>query len=399
MIDEWFQQFRESRFFVPSIILTVGVLISTGLYLSAPEPETREVKPPTILVDAFRVNKAPLTMTVETQGEVFAKTRTNLVSEVSGVVTDLDERFVAGGAFSKGDVFVMIDDRNYTAEVERAKASIASAKTSLAEEEGLARYAIYDWQKSNVTSEPSELALRTPQIEEAKAQLEFSYAELKRKEGDLARTRVVAIYDGLVEERQVDVGQYVTPGTPLGIVFAVDIVEVRLPIPLHEVDFLNLPDAFDLNKADLAVSLQTITRNTEARWPARLVRTEAVMDRKNRVLYAIAEVKDPYRGYEHPLRVGSYVRATISGREFADVAKIPRAAVRPGNKIWIVNGESQLEMRTIEPIRADEYYLYVTDGINDGDIVSITPLENPLPGMQVRFVLQNAREFVSASDG
>ncbi len=389
MIQDFLQDLRESRFFIPAIILMVGVVISAGLYLSAPEPETREVVAPTILVDAYRITKSPLTMTVDALGEVIAKTRTTLVSEVSGVITDLNENFVAGGSFQRGDLLVQMEDRNYTAEVERAKANIASAKTKLAEEEGLARYAIHDWEKSKVTAEPTDLALRKPQIAEAQAQLQFSYAELERKQGDLERTRVIAVYDGLVEERKVDVGQYVGIGTEMGVVFATDVVEVRLPIPLHEVDFLDLPDSFSDTTERLPVTLRTISRATEVTWPGEVVRTEAVMDRRNRVLYAIAEVIDPYRGYEEPLRVGSYVRATISGKSFDNVARIPRAAVRPGNKVWVVNSESQLEMRVVEPIRTDEYYLYVTDGIEHNDIVSVTALENPLPGMTVKFVLQN----------
>jgi multidrug resistance efflux pump len=65
-----------------------------------------------------------LTTQVETEGEVFARTRTTLVSEVSGVITSISENFVAGGAFSAGDTLVTIDDRNYVAEVERAKAGL-----------------------------------------------------------------------------------------------------------------------------------------------------------------------------------------------------------------------------------------------------------------------------------
>ena len=139
MMDEWITRLRESRFFVPFMILVASGIISVALFLSAPEPETREVVAPVILVDAFRVNKSSLTMTVETQGEVLARTRTTLVSEVSGVITDLADSFVAGGYFSKGDLLIKIDGRNYTSEVARARANISSGKRKLAEEEGLGK--------------------------------------------------------------------------------------------------------------------------------------------------------------------------------------------------------------------------------------------------------------------
>ncbi|MCZ6503759.1 MAG: efflux RND transporter periplasmic adaptor subunit [Gammaproteobacteria bacterium] len=396
----WYRSFLGSKFLTPAIILIGGALVSVALFLSAPEPEKREAKSPVILVDAFRITKAPLTMTVQSQGEVLARTRTTLVSEVSGVVLQLNEIFVAGGVFTAGEVLIVIDDRHYIADLERAKANVASARTRLAEEKGLAEYAIFDWKNSRMAKkgEPSALARREPQILEAKAKLDSALAELKRKRGDLERTRVVAVYDGMVEERKVDVGQYVTPGTPLGVVFSTDIAEVRLPIPLHDLDFLNLPDGIRNKDHRVPVELSAIGRDQVYRWFGEIVRTEAVMDRKNRVLYAIAEVKDPYTGFRSPLRIGSYVNAVISGRQFDNIARIPRAAVRPGNKIWIVNKKSQLEMRLINPVRADERFLYVDSGVVNDEIISITPLENPLPGTEVRFQLTGGLQL-STSDG
>ena len=389
MIKGWHRNFMDSKFLMPAIILTVGIAISIVLYLSTPEPEKREAKAPVILVDAFRVSKSPLIMTVKSQGEVLARTRTTIVSEVSGVISELNKAFIAGGAFKAGEVLIVIDDRHYIADLEGAKANVASARTRLAEEKGLADYAILDWKNSAMAKnrEPSDLALRAPQIAEAKAKLESALADRNRKEGDLERTRVVAVYDGMVEERKVDLGQYVTPGTQLGIVFSIDIAEVRLPIPLHDLEFLDLPDGIKNNQLRVPVALSTVGRNKVYHWAGEIVRTEAVMDRKNRVLYAIAEVKDPYTGFESPLRVGSYVSAVISGRQFDDIARIPRAGVRPGNKIWIVNKKSQLELRLINPVRADELFLYVGSGVANDEIISITPLENPLPGTEVRFQL------------
>ena len=132
MIKGLYKNFMNSNFLMPAIILTVGIVVSIVLYLSTPEPEKREAKTPVILVDAFRVSKSPLTMTVRSQGEVLARTRTTLVSEVSGVVSELNEAFIAGGAFKAGELLIVVDDRHYIADLEGAKASVASARTRLA---------------------------------------------------------------------------------------------------------------------------------------------------------------------------------------------------------------------------------------------------------------------------
>jgi RND family efflux transporter MFP subunit len=385
----WIARLRATRFFLPFMIVLAGGAVAYGLSLMSSTAIVEEPVAQIISVDAVRLVLSPLTMTVETQGEVVAKTRTSLVAEVSGLVTSINARFVAGGAFSAGDVLVTIDDRNYLAEVQKGHASVATANLKLAEQEGLSAYATTEWQRSRGTAPPSDLALRKPQITEAKANLAFSEADLTRKQGDLQRTRLQAPYNGLVEARSVNVGQYVTPGTPIGVIFAMDVVEVRLPIPLHEVEFLDLPDVVNHDTHKIAARLDSIVLAGRASWEAEIVRVEAVMDRKNRVLYAIAEVRDPYTSGLTPLRVGNYVKASIAGRRFEAMARIPRSAVRPGNKIWLIDADSRLTQRQIQPVRADEDFVYVDSGIEGGELLLMTPLDNPLPGIQVSYTLLN----------
>jgi RND family efflux transporter MFP subunit len=395
-----FSQIRDSRFLMPGLIVSVGILISLVLYFSTPEPVQTKKTESIILVDALEVKKVNFTMKVHTQGEVRAKTRTSLISEVSGVITEIAPGYVTGGAFKKDQILIKIDERNYISSVKKAKASIASARLKLAEQEGLAEFALLDWHRANKNKSrtPSDLALRKPQILEAKTNLEFAIADLAKKEGDLERTSVKAFYNGVVESKEADIGQYVSIGTKLGIVLSIDYVEVRLPIPLHEIEFLNLPEALDETVKQVNVKFSSITGHKDISWQGLITRTEAVMDRKNRVLYAVAIVTDPYKtgdsGWTTPLRVGAFVNAEIEGRPFEDLILIPRAAIRPGNKVWTIDKDSRLEMRTIKPLRADEKFLYVNEGLEDGDLLSITPLENPLPGTKVKYRLITANKLL-----
>ena len=96
-----------------------------------------------------------------------------------------------------------------------------------------------------------ELYLRKPQLAEAEARLQSAEADLEESRRNLAKTSIVAPYDGLVSSKSVDIGQFVNPGTVLAETFAVDYAEVRLPIPETKLAFLDLPGAGkapDLNK-------------------------------------------------------------------------------------------------------------------------------------------------------
>ena len=57
----------------------------------------------------------------------------------------------------------------------------------------------------------------------------------------MARTEVSAPFDGLVRNEQVDLGQFVTRGQSIGTIYALDYVEVRLPISADQLAFLGLP--------------------------------------------------------------------------------------------------------------------------------------------------------------
>jgi multidrug resistance efflux pump len=76
-----------------------------------------------------------------------------------------------------------------------------------------------------------DLYLRKPQLEEAQARLASAEADLEQARHDLAKTTVIAPYDGLVSAKNTDIGQFVTTGASIAETFAVDYAEVRLPIP------------------------------------------------------------------------------------------------------------------------------------------------------------------------
>ena len=138
------------------------------------------------------------------------------------------------------------------------------------------------------------------------------------------RTRIKVPYDGLVRNKKVDVGQYVAPGTPLGVTFAIDTAEIRLPLSNSDLAFLDLPSATRLDQAHrVPVTLTADGARTGGEWQAEIVRTEGVVDEASRVLYAVAEVIDPYgvlgQSSQAELKMGTFVRAEIQGLRADDV--------------------------------------------------------------------------------
>ncbi len=375
------------------ILLPIGLLAVTALAswsIIAARPETVRVSapPPSLLVDVAVAAREPVTFIVNSQGTVSPRTRTTLVSEVAGQIVEVAPAFVSGGFFSKGDVLVRIDPRTYETALKRARSELAKAKTKVETEHALASSAHADWERLRGTeasrADASDLTLRKPQLAEAIAGLESAKADYEKATEDLNRTVIRAPYDGMVREKRADVGQFVNVGSQLAETFATDYAEVRLPLPQSELQYLDLPEA--QGAASLPVALSADIGGVRHNWQGRIVRSEGVFDTESRVLYVVAQVDSPYQpavGGE-PLRIGTFVTATIEGRAGGDLFVIPRHSLQRGETLWLVGEGMTIEPRSVDIVRADEQFAYVASGLANGDRYTVTPPEQPLPGMLVR---------------
>ncbi len=383
---------KAKKFITPALIITTSVLIAGWLYSQQEPPQVIERQLPTMLVNVVPAGLSAAQIQVTAQGSVVPKTQTTVVSEVAGLIVEVSPSFVAGGFFRQGDILVRIDDRNYRAEVKRAEAAVASAQTNLTQELGLADYAERDWERAkaslNSSKAATDLALRKPQVAEARANLEFAEADLEKRRGDLDRTVIRAPYDGLVREKLADLGQFVNATSPLAKTFSTDVAEIRLPLPDKDIPFINLNHE-SLKAGDgPGVELTASLGGKQNTWQGSIVRTEGIFDERSRVLYAVAEIADPYnqnsQHWSEPLRFGTFVEARIDGTQLKDVVRLPRSVLR-GDQIWTVTKENKLEPVTVQIVHADERSVLVTgDGIA-GSLVCTTLLDNPLPGTPVRF--------------
>ena len=392
-LRETFRNTMLKKILLPFMIMLISAAAATWMTFQNAAPATIKASAPVMLIDVIKATSSTVQIQVSAQGTSTPRTRTTIVSEVSGLITEVSASFLAGGFFKKGDVLVKIDDRNYRADVKRAQASVATARSNLEKETGLAEYAARDWKRAqsiiNSNKAATRLAMREPQLAEARANLEFALADLEKREGDLDRTTIRAPYNGLVREKLADIGQYVAAGSKLAITFAVDIAEVRLPLPDTELPFINLPTSSSKIETYPEVTLSAKIGGTQHTWTGRIVRTEGIFDDKTRVLYLVAQVIDPYNqegeSWAEPLRFGTFLQAEISGQQAEDVIVLPRSVLRNDNEVWTVTADNTLVPNTVKILRADENFIYISAGLSPNQLVCTTLIDNPLPGTAVRY--------------
>jgi len=406
---------------LPVLVLAAGVATTVALIRARSEIATRVPQRAIPLVRVIEVVREDVRLQVESQGTVAPRVSGTILPQVQGAIVWTNDSWANGGFFEKDEPLLRIDSRDYELAKANVVSEIARARVRLAREIEEADIARREWEALGKTlggspespEKPSPLLLREPQLAEARAALAAAEAALDRADLDLERTEIKAPYAGRIREVLADFGDYVRTGSTLARIYAIDYVEVRLPIADRELPFLSLPLAYrgeTQASDDIGPEVSLTARfagRTRGPWKGRIVRTEGEISPRSRMVHAIARVEDPYGRREPdvpPLAVGLFVQAEILGKDLHNVAVLPRHALRGENRVLIVekidsseaiesndatSGDQRwwLRLRRVEVVRRHGSDVVVKlDGseITEGDRLCISPLEIFTDGMSVR---------------
>ena len=379
----------KKQLFLSMALLLGASAISLLLFLNRPPTDIKEPTEITVSVDVAQVVKQDMRIEIQAQGTVSPLRETAILAEVKGRVIEVAASFNVGGFVSRDDILLRIDPRDYQTNLLRAQAAVESAESNLAQEKGRAQVAQREWQKlpknSQRSQEAKDLYLRKPQLELAQAQLLAAQADLNTARDNLERTIIRAPYAALIREKHSELGQFVTVGSTLANIFSVEYAEIRLPIPQSKLTYLDLP-GLDGYAEGASIDIYTDVSGEVKHWRAELHRTEGVFDERSRVLYTVARVEDPYGLQDKskdPLRIGTFVNASIEGRELADIVTLPRYLLRAGNFLWVVDKTLHLRNRKVTILRTGGDIIHVTAGLDDGDLVSLITFDNSFNGSRV----------------
>ncbi|MEZ9819601.1 efflux RND transporter periplasmic adaptor subunit [Shewanella sp. 10N.286.45.A1] len=380
----------------PLFILILFIVAAQVLISTKEAPEQKADEAPIPIVDIMEVQQQTVSLNLPSYGVVSPKYKTQLVTEVQGRMLNISNKFVAGGVVKKGEELAVIEPSDYEADLMQAQASLAQAKAALEEEQAKGEVAKNDW-KGYDGGIPPELGLRLPQLKQEQANVKFQQAALARAERNLERTIIRAPFDGIIKARNVDLGQYVTLGTNLGELYDTRIAEIRLPLSNNDLAYLESVD-----NPDTEVTLSADLAGKVVTWTGKIIRSEGVIDAENRMVYLVAEVKDPYLRSakvegQLPLKYGSFVTAIIKGRTVDGIVKLPRHLVRHG-KVTLITDASSVEVREVNIVRTDLENVYIKDSLASGERISMTNLSNPEDGQLVKILGDDSSSTIESAD-
>ncbi|PMG48753.1 efflux transporter periplasmic adaptor subunit [Vibrio lentus] len=317
-----------------------------------------------------------------------AKSRYELMfsTEVGGRVETISSQFETGQVIGQGEVIANIDSTSYQQAVTQAKANVAQAQLDLLEEQRQGEQAKSEWQRSGLSGEPdSPLVLREPQLAQVTAALENAKLELVKAEQDLEKTTLVAPFDSLVVSRDVQPGSYAQTGAQIATLYSID--EVEVSVPLSESQWLSLPssDNSQLKQQPWPVTLSS--SDGQFQWQGYVERVEQHLQQDTRQRSLIVKVDNPLE-QDKDLYPGTFVQATISGKQLTQLWELPASALSQQGDLWLVDNNSQLSKSNahVEFEKSGLIYIDPTKlNVEIGDSVQVVkrPLSSFKAGMVV----------------
>lgn len=375
----------KKKFLYPFLVLLLGLSLAYFIATSKPAVDTEPYQSMTTTVRVIRANAADEYLTISSQGTVQPRTQTELIPEVSGRVVWMSPSLIGGGAFQEGDVLVRIDDADYRTKVRRANAMLERAQVEYeyAAEEFTRMESLFKRELASVKQ--LDQARRSARV--AGADREELRANLEQAKRDLSRTELIAPFNGLVRREEVDVGQFISRGSSIGTLYAIDYVEVRLPFTTDQLLDSGLPpNPWGEIPEEIRppVTITASLRDIRLEWDGQLIRLESEIDERSRMIYGVARLQQDTAGDRPIIPIGLFVDAEIRGRKAENIFRLPRSVIRNNNQVLVVDDNNRLRIRQVSVLRLARHHVLIDQGLTDGELISISTLQTVVDGMTVQ---------------
>ena len=304
------------------VIAVVGLAIFISAAMKPGErPNRSRSSDDVVPVAVFEPVKTAYRPTIALNGVVESRTLTDVIPQVGGRVIEVSPAFRPGAEVDAGTALFTIDAADYELAVERTLAEISAAESQLAllEAQSAAERAV--WAQQSPNRPITDLIAKVPEIAAAKARIRAAVAARRAAELSLERTVVRAPNDVRVLSTTLDVGQVVNPNTAVGRVFAIDSLEIGVPVSTS-----------DLARISDDSEVRIHVRGTQAPIRGFVARTSAALDARTRLakLFVGSESADR-------LTLGEFVEVEIAGRQTSNAMRIPASALTSRDRTWVVD--------------------------------------------------------------
>lgn len=323
------------------------------------------------IVNVVLPNSIAREVVVDLTGTINARSYVELVPEVSGRVVEVSTALRAGGSFRAEEILIGIDERDFRFALDQANAEVAGAESNLLLQQTEGGVASSNYALLHPGDSVPALVAREPQIGQARAQLLSARARAAAAALDLSRTKISLPFAGRVTSSTAEVGQMLSRGQSFGRVFALDALEVNIPI--GQTELLNLTPA-EGRAAMVYVGSNTTETNV---YPAIVERVAAVLDERTRFSKLYLRLTDSPQ-----LSPGTFIDARIVGPTVPSSYQLSEAVEQPGGHLWIVIDDKLVQHSP--DIRNRSMGGILVEAFEYGQGIVFGPVPSAFEGMSVR---------------
>ena len=342
---------------------------------AAAAPQAAPVGVVTLKKDTF-----PITTILPGRAETFQTA--DIRPQVNGLIREI--AFREGGEIKKGDLLYQIEDAPYIAIVEQAKAAISKAEASVpSAESNLERY--QRLVGSGATQIEYETAKTT--LLQAKAEVESAKAALSAAQIDLDHTRIIAPFDGVIDQTAYNIGNVVSANQTTALTTLRQLDPIYISLTESSTNLLKLRDAVaagNIKDEGKNIAFHLILEDgKEYNQQGKLDMSKQVVSETTGTFIIRVLFPNPDR----IVLPGMYVRATVELGAEAGYALPQLATSRDANgrlTAQFISADGKVETRAFENSSPSNNSWLVTEGIKDGDQLIVSGLQSITSGMPVK---------------
>lgn len=339
-----------------SIFVILTILIIPKLNLtgndsnnnSRMDPKARQVS-----VDVWVVKTKPLQNKIFSNGTLISNEEVELRSEISGKVTNI--YFSEGKRVGKGDVLVKINDSELQAALKKNKSRELLARDR--------EYRFKQLLEKNLTSQ-QEYDLQLSELNSVLADVELTEAQI-------AKTEIIAPFDGIVGLRSVSVGSYISPLTPIASIQSINPIKVDFSVPQKY---------FGLIKEGKTIFVKL--SSSQKVFTGKIYAVEPKIDQNTRTVQARAVISNE----KGELTPGAYVEIEIVLEDITNSILIPSEALVPdyeGEKVFVYKDGKAVQPLVTTGIRTEKE-VQISDGLDVGDSLIVSGIIQLRPNAPVK---------------
>lgn len=376
---------RRVKWFLSIGVVVASIAAAILLVATKQDPPRAEKPLEGTLVEVMRIGAGRHDVDLHAKGTVVPAKEITLQPELGGRVVWQSPELVAGGRFAAGEPILRIDARDYELAVESFRSQVRRAKLELTLEARRGEVAKREWDAFgtlDASNEQRALAERKPQLEASRLDLKAAQSALQKAELDLKRTVLRAPFNAMVVDEDVDLGQLINPQSTVARLVGTDAYHVQVSVPVRSLRTVRARTE-DMPGSEAQIVQRIGDGVIERR--GEVIRQLPDLDPGGSMARLLVQIENPLgeKG-DLPLLLGSFVEVAIAARPIEDAIRLPRAALRNGREVYVMNEQDLLEIHEVEIAWTEPDAVLITGGLEPNARVVVSRIPTPIPNMLLR---------------